>query len=86
LRNLDFLVKKHYPKALIESGIRKATAIPQSELRKCKNKNHENNYSKIPLVTTHNPCNINIFPVIRSNLPILRQSDKLKDLITTDDL
>jgi len=34
----DFLVKKHYLKALIESDIRKATTIPQSELRKFKKK------------------------------------------------
>ena len=56
------LRKQKYPIALIENSIKKALQEPLNELRKTKEKRRE---EIIPFVSTHNPNNPNIFPIIR---------------------
>lgn len=74
-----FLLKQNYPIALIKNGIERAKAIPIDILRKTVEK--EENENIIPFVFTHNPLNPDIFRTAKSNLPIIQESQKLKDLI-----
>ena len=61
------LRKQKYPIALIENSIKTTLQVPLYELRKRKEKVRE---EIIPFLSTHNPNNPNIFPIIRqtSNL------------------
>lgn len=58
------LAKYQYPKTVIEFGIQKALSIPQNELRKEKTKSSEN---VISFISTHNPNNPNVMPLIKSS-------------------
>ena len=69
--------QQKYPNTLIDHGIQKAKIIPRPELRKAKSK--DNNENKIlSFVTTHNPNNPNLFPIIRNTLLLLSASEKMK--------
>ena len=56
------LRKQNYPIVLIENSIKRALQVPLNELRKPKEKGRE---EIIPFLSTHNPNNPNIFPIIR---------------------
>ena len=71
----SLLTKQNYPKKLIESGIQRAENIPQNSLRKPKEKN---NSKIIPFITTNNPNNPNIFPIIKTTVEQLEASKTLK--------
>ena len=75
----NILQSKEYPPDLITSAINKAKDIPQGELRKVKAKTQDKN--TLAFVSTYNPHNPNIFPMIKNTLPILRQSNKLSKVV-----
>ena len=60
-----------YPTNLINQGIEKAKSIPLTDLRKPKE--IDNNKKILPFITTHNPNNPDIFPIIKSSFNILCQ-------------
>jgi hypothetical protein len=60
-----FLQEQHYPKNLIMDGINKATEINRQELINPTPKTDEGT-KILPLITTHNPKNLNITPAVRS--------------------
>ena len=62
LSELKTLRKQKYPIALIGNSIKRALQVPLNELRKSKEKGRE---EIIPFVSTPNPNNPNIFPIIR---------------------
>jgi uncharacterized protein (UPF0305 family) len=72
-----FLRKQGYPIGIIDSGINRVKHLPLDELRKPSNKPCNQNET-ITLVTTYNPNNTQIMPVIHNHLPILLQSSKMK--------
>lgn len=80
----SFLQNQNYPIKLIEDGIKRANALSITELRKPKEKNEKSNL--IPFVTTHDPALPNIFSYIKSNIPILHQSEHLKTLINDESI
>ena len=67
LKNLENLKtnlpKYHYPNSLIKQGFQKALSIPQKDLLKPKKSSNEN---ILPLITTFNPNNPNIYSTIKS--------------------
>ena len=63
------LKKYKYPAKIVEMGIKKALSIPQNELRQPKTKTTEN---ILPFITTHNPNNPNIMPLIKSAFSTLK--------------
>ncbi|OOY72080.1 GIY-YIG nuclease family protein [Solemya velum gill symbiont] len=80
----SFLMNQQYPRKLIEDGIRKAKELSVEQLRQTKTKNADS--TTIPLVTTHNPGLTDIYGVAKSNLPILFQSEKMKQLVKAEDI
>ena len=72
------LQNKEYPPDLITSTINKAKDIPQGELRKVKVKTQDKNTSAF--VSTYNPHNPYIFPMIKNTFPVLRKSNKLSNV------
>ena len=75
----NILQSKEYPPDLITSAINKAKDIPQGELRKVKAKTQDKN--TLAFVSTYNPHNLNISPMIKNTLPVLRQSNKLSKVV-----
>ena len=65
------LLVRGYPLSLINSGIKKASLIPVEELRNPP-KQDKNIETVVPIVTTHNPNNSNIFPQIRTRFNLLK--------------
>ena len=82
---LDYLKKKftcqNYPQQITTYGIEKAQSIPKEELRKAKAKDNNNNKNVLAFVSTHNPNNPNLFPIIKSMLPLLCASERMKTSI-----
>ena len=69
---------KKYPEQLIDNGIKRALEVDLETLREKVPLKNEN---IIPYASTYNPRNPELFPIIKSNLPILYQDNKLKDLM-----
>lgn len=60
----------NYPVELINDGINRAMDIPLAQLRTTRLK-EEKQDEKIPFITTHIPCNHNIFKSAKRFFPIL---------------
>ena len=75
----SFLVEQKYPEPVIDFGISKAMAIDKVALRTVKSKPEE---CVIHFVSTFNPKNPEIFPVIINNLSILEKDEKMNDTIS----
>ncbi|XP_048246899.1 uncharacterized protein LOC125377449, partial [Haliotis rufescens] len=73
---MGYLRKLGYPLRVINDAIEKSLKIPRHTLLKPNEKSVGDQI--IPFVSTFNPNNCDIMPVIRDNLPILQQSDKMK--------
>ena len=71
------LKKQKYPVALIENSIKRALQVPLNELRKPKEKGRE---EIIPFVSTHNPNNPNIFPIIRQTFESFQHSKTMSNV------
>ena len=79
-KSLDELQKvlyfQEYPQNLIQEAIQKATSIPIENLRASKAKTDSNN---LAFVTTFNPNNKSIFPLIQTAFKSLQQSHETKE-------
>lgn len=74
------LIKQCYPLGIIDDGIKKALALNRENLINPP----ENNISDLkilPLVTTHNPNNKNITPVVRQLNDILQTDEKMSEVL-----
>ena len=71
------LRKQKYPIALTENRIKRALQVPLNELRKPKEKRRE---EIIPFVSTHNPNNPNIFPIIRETFKNFQHSKTMSNV------
>lgn len=58
--------------------------MPTVTLRTTKEKTE--NQDIIPFVLTHNPRHTDMYLIARSNLPLIKESRKLKDLVTNTNL
>ena len=72
----DTLRHLGYPKTLINNGFKKATEIPQEQIRTPKGKTQEGNI--LTFVSTNNPRNPNFYPIIKESISILNASPKMK--------
>ena len=71
-----YLINQQYPYKLVEDGIKKASELDREELINPKPRN-ENNTQILPLVTTYNPRNKNITPIVRQLNNILKTDDNM---------
>lgn len=71
------LLEQKYPITLIEAGIEKAKQIPLQILRQPKSKNNE---EIIPFITTYNPNNPNIFPIIKQSFNNFQYSKTMSNI------
>ena len=72
------LKKRGYPVAIINDAISKASNLERTSLLSPKRKSDE---TVVPYVSTFNPHNPEIFRNIRSNLPILDQSETMRNAL-----
>ena len=72
------LLKRNYPKSLIQNGIDSAKKIPRKDLLKVNLKTDE---CVLPYVSTHNPRNPEAYTVINQHLPILYADSKMKEVL-----
>ena len=75
------LTRQNYPQKITTYGIEKAQSIPKEELRKAKAKDNNNRKNVLPFVSTRNPNNPNLFPIIKSTLLLLFASKRMKTSI-----
>ena len=71
------LRKQKHPIALIENSIKRASQVPLNDLRKPKEKGRE---EIISIVSTHNPNNPNIFPIIRQTFENFQYSKTMSNV------
>lgn len=79
------LRRQNFPVEFINDGINRAMDIPLAQLRRTRLK-EEKQDEKIPFVTTHNPCNHNIFKSAKrffSNIRIIRKYEKKTSIINS---
>jgi len=74
----SFLIKQHYPEPLIRNGIRKAI---EKEPIYSRPKNQSSSDKIIPFVSTYNPHNRNIFPVIKGYEQLMKNSERMKNIL-----
>ena len=72
----DVLKKQRYPEKIIDNGIKKACNIPIDVLRSEKKKSET---LILPFVSTFNPNNTNVLPIIKNAVQNLQQSRTMKD-------
>ena len=77
------LKQQKYPFALMENSIKRALQIPLKELRKLKEKGTE---VIIPFVSTHNPNNPNIFPIITQTFENFQHSETMSNVFSSKKL
>ena len=70
------LLKRNYPEELVQTGISRAKTLNQLELRTVQPKQTTDN--PVTLVTTFNPNNPSIKPLIQIGLTMLKNSPRLK--------
>ena len=75
-----FFVERGYPPGLVDNGIQRAKQIPQSTLRLKKTKIEEN---VLPYVSTHNPCNPDMAPLVTSTLNVLKSDARMKKVLAS---
>ena len=73
------LRKQKYPIALIENSMKRALQVPLNELRKPKEIRRE---EIIPFLSTGNPNNPNIFPIIRQTFENLQHSKTMSNVFS----
>ena len=79
-----YLEQQFYPSKLIDNGIKRAKSLTITELRTPKEKREET--ETIPFVCTHDPKLPNVFSFMKSNLPLLHQSENMKLLVRKENL
>ena len=73
-----FLKKQNYPKTLFEARIKNAKKENQETLRQPRQKPKE---TLLPFKTSYNPRNPDIFPIIKANIPLLKNDDRIKTIL-----
>ncbi|XP_062604091.1 uncharacterized protein LOC134265884, partial [Saccostrea cucullata] len=76
-----FLTDQHYPLSLINDGIRKAKELDREELIN-PTPNDEENIKILPLVTTYNPKNPNITPIVQNLNEILKTDEEMSNVLS----
>lgn len=74
------LIKQCYPVGIIDDGIKKALALNRENLINPP-ENNTSDLKILPLVTTHNPNDINIIPVVRQLNNILQTDEKMSEVL-----
>lgn len=74
------LIKQCYPVGIIDDGIKKALALNRENLIN-PSENNTSDLKKLPLVTTHNPNDINIIPVVCQLNNILQTDEKMSEVL-----
>ena len=74
----NYFLKCGYPKSLIENGIHRAKLIPQEKLRETKTKNKDDTTA---FVTTHNPNNPNLWPLVNTTIDVLKTNEKMNKVL-----
>ena len=81
LRQLEiYLTEQHYPKNIIIDGINKASMLNREELINPPPRNCADT-KILPFVSTHNPLNPNMTPVVQQLNNILKSDEKKKDVL-----
>ena len=75
------LTHQNYAQQITTYGIEKAQSIPKEGLCKAKAKDNNNRKNVLAFASTHNPNNSNLFPIIKSTLPLLCASERMKTSI-----
>ena len=75
----SFLIKQKYLLQIIEYGINRAMSLDKDILRTVKEKSEE---KTIPYVSTYNPKDPEMFRVIPDNVPILKEDDKMRNILS----
>ena len=78
-----FLRRQNYPANLIKDGIERAKRLSVDQLRIPRPKEKKD---LIPFVNTHNPGVTNIYNVIRTNIPILMESENMREKLTDNSI
>ena len=73
----SFLIKQKYP--IIEYGINRAMSLDKDILRTVKEKSEEKTF---PYVSTYNPKDPEMCRVIPDNVPILKEDDKMRNILS----
>ena len=79
----EFVLARGYPAKLIAHCIERAKAIPQAELRKVKPKVNDD---VTAFVTTHNPANPTLWPLVQTALDVMTTSYRLEKTLSTSNL
>ena len=72
----QMLINRNYPRKIIQTGIDKAKALYQQDLRTVQEKKQTDN--TVTLVTTFNPNNPSIKPLIETGLMMLKTNPRLR--------
>lgn len=72
-----FLRKQHYPETIIRYGIKKA--IDKGPITTTEN--HISSTKVLPYVSTHNPSNIDIFPLLKTCESYLKNDEQMKKVL-----
>ncbi len=75
------LLARGYPEPLIANGIRVAKSKTRDELLQQVNKQTDLSKETLPLVTTHNPKQFNLYKLVNSTIDTLQCDDRLKVLV-----
>ena len=73
--------EKYYPERIIKAGVNRALKIPQKELRNVK-KQEKNKI--LPFISTFNPNNSKVLPIIKQTLVNLKTSGSMRNKIKND--
>ena len=79
-----YLLQQKYPLKLIDDSIERTNKMSTNQLRTPKE--HTTDDDILPFVTTHDPSLPNAFKFIKSNFPILHQSETMKNLVTEESI
>ena len=75
----SFLIKHKYPEQIIDHGVGKVMSLNKNKLRSVKIRAEEN---IISYLSTHNPRDPEMFRVIVDNVQILKEDDKMRDILS----
>lgn len=80
----SFLIKRNYPISLVNCGVKRASDIPQNELRSVEQTNDHK--KTVNFSITHNPRNADIRSQVMSALIILKNNRRMKNVLNNVDI
>ena len=79
LKELETLIlEQHYLEWILKAGINSALKIPQNELRNVKKQEEK---KMLPFISTFNPNNPKVLPIIKQALENLKTSDWMRNAL-----